>query len=394
MRVKLSPAVIARAKPRSTPFELRDADVPGLLMRVQPSGVQSFIVSWRRGRRKTIGRVGKHTVEQMRVKARRILLDADEHGEPSIAAGRAATLGEFFREHYKPHAETNHKDHAGNLKAIETEFSHLFDKPLTAISAFDLEKYRLSKIKAGVKPATVNRHFDRIRAVFARALEWKAVATHPLRGLKRSKVDRVGIVRFLSEAEEKRLRKALAARDDRMRAERARANAWRAQRGYQLFQEIPAIGFGDHLTPMVLLSMNTGMRRGELRKIGWSDIDFQKAMLTIRGGYAKSGQTRYLPLNIEALNVLSRWRAQSTAADAVFPILRADKSWKAVLKAAKIERFRWHDLRHHFASRLVQRGVDLNTVRELLGHADIAMTLRYSHLAPEQKAEAVARLAA
>jgi integrase len=392
MRVKLSPAVIAKAKPRATPFELPDADVPGLLVRVQPSGVKSFIVSWRRGRRKTIGRVGVHTVEQMRVKARRILLDAEEHGEPSAAAARAATLGEFFREDYKPHAEANQKDHAGNLKAIETEFAHLFDKPLSAVSPFDLEKYRLGKLKAGVKPVTVNRHFDRIRAVFARAVEWKAVATHPLHGLKRSKVDRTGIVRFLSEAEEERLRTALAARDERMRTERARANAWRAQRGYGMFPEIPAIGFGDHLTPMVLLSMNTGLRRGELRKIGWSD--FQKCMLTIRGGYAKSGQTRYVPLNIEALNVLQRWKGQSTGTDAVFPVLRVDKSWKAVLKAAKIERFRWHDLRHHFASRLVQRGVDLNTVRDLLGHADISMTLRYSHLAPEQKAEAVARLAA
>jgi integrase len=394
MRVKLSPAVISRSKPRSKPFELSDADVPGLLLRIQPSGVKSFIVSWGRGRRKTIGRFGRHTVEQMRVKARRILLDAEEHGEPSVAARRSATLGEFFREHYKPHAEANHKDHAGNLQAIETEFSHLFDRPLTAVSAFDLQKYRLSKLKAGVKPVTVNRHFDRIRAVFARAVEWKAVASHPLRGLKRSKVDRTGVVRFLSRAEEAALRRALAARDKRMRIERANANAWRAERGYELFPEIPADGFGDHLSPMVLLSMNTGMRRGELRKICWSDVDFEKAMLTIRGGYAKSGQTRYLPQNTEALDVLRRWRAQSVGTDVVFPILRADKSWKAVLKAAKIERFRWHDLRHHFASRLVQRGVDLNTVRELLGHADISMTLRYSHLAPEQKAEAVARLAA
>lgn len=394
MRVKLSPAIIARAKPRSTPFELSDSVVPGLLVRVQPSGVKSYIVSWRRGRRKTIGRVGKHTVEQMRVKARRILLDAEEHGEPNVVARRSATLGEFFREHYKPHAETTHKDHVGNLKAIETEFAHLFDRPLTAISAFDLEKYRLTKLRAGVKPVTVNRHFDRIRAVFARAVEWKAVASHPLRGLKRSKVDRLGVVRFLSQAEETALRKALAARDKRMRLERANANAWRAERGYDLFPEIPSDGFGDHLSPMVLLSMNTGMRRGELRKIGWTDIDFDKALLTIRGGYAKSGQTRYLPLNVEALDVLRRWRAQSTSTDAVFPVLRVDKSWKAVLKAAKIERFRWHDLRHHFASRLVQRGVDLNTVRELLGHADIAMTLRYSHLAPGDKAAAVARLAA
>jgi integrase len=295
MRVKLSPTVIARAKPRSTPFEVRDADVPGFLLRVQPSGVKSFIVSWGRGRRKTIGRVGKHTVEQMRMKARRILLDAEEHGEPSVAARRSATLGEFFREHYKPHVEANHRDHVGNLKAIETEFAHLFNKPLTGVSAFDLEKYRLAKIKAGIKPATVNRHLDRIRSVFARAVEWKAVETHPLRGLKRSKVDRTGVVRFLSNAEEAALRKALAARDKRMRGERENANAWRSERNYPLFPTIPDDGFGDVLTPMVLLSMNTGMRRGELRKICWSDVDFQEARLTIRGGYAKSGQTRYSP---------------------------------------------------------------------------------------------------
>lgn len=394
MRTKLTPAKIARAKPppMRNSLEMWDTEVPGLFVVVLRSGVKSFYIYWRRGRRKVIGRFGLHTLEQVRLKARKLLIEAKEHGEPRSIT-RAVTLGEFYRDHYKPHAEANHKDAKGTLKAIQTEFGEHFNRRLSDITPWLMERYRQKKLKAGVSQATINRHFDRIRSVLAKAVEWKHLAEHPLRGLKRARIDSRGVVRWLSLKEEEALRAALAARDAKMRAERESANRWRAERDYELYPAIPADGFGDHLTPMALVSLQTGMRRGECRKITWADVDLERAVLTIRGGYAKSGQTRHIPLNSEALDVLRRWKRQG-AGERVFPVLRVDKSWSAVLAAAKVTGFRWHDLRHSFASKLVMAGVDLNTVRELLGHADIAMTLRYAHLAAEHKAEAVARLVA
>jgi integrase len=112
------------------------------------------------------------------------------------------------------------------------------------------------------------------------------------------------------------------------------------------------------------------------------------------------GQTRHVPLNSEAAQVLQAWKPAALESDwCVFggsnlttPLVAIKKRWAAVVKAAKITGFRFHDLRHTFASELVMAGVDLNTVRELLGHKSIAMTLRYAHLAPEHKAAAVETL--
>ena len=97
------------------------------------------------------------------------------------------------------------------------------------------------------------------------------------------------------------------------------------------------------------------------------------------------------PLNNEDISVLRRWREQSGGGQRVFEVSTGFRTaWSHLLKRAHITGFRWHDLRHHFASRLVQCGVPLNTVRDLLGHSSVAMSLRYAHLAPDQRREAVA----
>ena len=158
--------------------------------------------------------------------------------------------------------------------------------------------------------------------------------------------------------------------------------------------------YTDHLTPLVLLALNTGLRRGELLQLRWQDASPSAGRLTVRGAGAKSGQTRHVPLNSEAVRILENWMpANAQPQSFVFagesgadPIKGIKKAWAGLVKKAKVRVFRFHDLRHTFASKLVMAGVDLNTVRELLGHNDISMTLRYAHLAPEHKAAAVERL--
>jgi len=169
------------------------------------------------------------------------------------------------------------------------------------------------------------------------------------------------------------------------------------RRGYP---ELPATAH-DHLRPLVLLAVNAGLRRGELFGLRWEDVDLENALLTVVGSTAKSGTTRYVPLNSEAILVFTDWMAPTSDHNGLVVsgkgggrLDNINTAWRTLMKKAEITGFRFHDLRHHLASKLVRAGIDLDTVRELLGHSDIKMTLRYAHLAPEHKAAAVAKLVA
>ncbi|MGH9418655.1 MAG: tyrosine-type recombinase/integrase [Thermoanaerobaculia bacterium] len=245
-----------------------------------------------------------------------------------------------------------------------------------------------------ITKATAWRDLAGLKAVLSKALKWGLVMRNPFQGVRVKATKPRSVVRFLSVDEEKRLRDALSARDRTLAAARASANEWRKARSRPVYPEIPTGGYASHLSPIVLLAMNTGLRRNELLSLCWSDINFDAKMLTVRGENAKSGKQRHIPLNVEALSVLKRWQSQTCDSGRVFAVDGFKSAWVNLLFAAKIERFRFHDLRHHFASRLVMAGVDLNTVRELLGHADLTMTLRYAHLAPAHLAAAVEKLAA
>ena len=223
------------------------------------------------------------------------------------------------------------------------------------------------------------------------------IVVNPLNKIKPLKLDTTPRIRYLSVDEEKNLRNALDEREKEIRIGRKSGNAWREVRSYEKLASIDGY-FADHLKPMVLLSINTGLRRGEIFNLRWSDIDFGKKTLTVEGATSKSGQTHYVPLNSEILALLKEWKKQSKG-EVVFasPVTggrfnNIKRSWSQLRDRAGMSDFRFHDLRHTFASKLVMQGVDLYVVKELMGHSTIQMTERYAHLAPEHKASAVEKL--
>jgi integrase len=380
--------------PNPKPFEIWDRDLRGFVLRVQPSGAMSYVVQVARGRRVTIGNVGPMTPAQARERAEKVLGNVAHNRAPlaGLDATEGLSFGDFVDQKYKPWAKANRPRSADYTLARLTRcFGKWKHKGLQEITTEYVEDWKIARLKEGLAPATVLRDVASLSGVLTRAVKMGKLDTNPVRNVDKPRIDRRPKVRFLSTEEESRLRTALAKRDEEGLAARRSANEWRRNRRRDLLPDPEH--FWDHLTPAVLLSINTGMRRGELLSLSWMDIDLEEKLLTVRGTSAKSGDTRYIPLNEEAVLLLRNWRNDSVEGERVFPVRTSFKTaWGALLEHAKVTRFRWHDLRHHFASRLVQAAVPLNTVRELLGHGSLAMTLRYAHLAPNQTRDAVAKL--
>ena len=219
---------------------------------------------------------------------------------------------------------------------------------------------------------------------------------NPIAKIKKLKeTDSVEKIRYLAPEEYQRLIATLDARDEELRKGRENFNAWRTERSYDLYPDLRTQPFADHLKPMILIALNSGIRRSELFHLEWSDIDMKHNTLMVRAESAKSGKMRRVKMNATLRTTLKDWKKCGGKTKLIFPsqnekpFTNCDKSWGKLLKGADISDFRWHDMRHDFASQLVMAGVDLNTVRELLGHSDIKTTLRYAHLAPEHKQAAV-----
>jgi site-specific recombinase XerD len=213
-------------------------------------------------------------------------------------------------------------------------------------------------------PATVNRYFAFLRHIYNVAIRDNKATGNPVTRLKFFKEPK-GQLRHLTQGEEIALKEKMNPEDFRV----------------------------------VRFALLTGLRQSEQFNLKWSNVDIENQVITIPR--SKSGETRHIQLcgeAVELLKSLNSWLSSPW----VFPHQNStlpvngpnfyNRVFLPALERAKIEGVVWHTLRHTFASRLVMKGVDLRTVQVLMGHADISMTQRYSHLSPSHLREAVNQL--
>tara|TARA_R110000868_G_scaffold144960_1_gene364466 strand:- start:10950 stop:12170 length:1221 start_codon:yes stop_codon:yes gene_type:complete len=396
--------LINKLQPKAQRYEIRDQRIKGFMIRVQPTGQKTYLVEYARGKRISIGKVDILTLAQAREKALRVLSDYTRgllsanslHGKAEMP-----TLRVFLDQDYAAWVRAHNPSGDEAIKTIERHFRHIMEKPLNAIKVQDIEKWRTKKLETqAMKPNTINRTITPLRSAISKAVEWGILKEHVLASLKPLKYDDTRI-RYLSEDERKRLFLAVEQREKKLKQKRLTANEWRQSRHKALYPVIVDDEFSDYLKPMIIIALNTGVRRSELLNLKRQDINLEQGTLFVEK--SKNYLARHIPLNKAAKQALAQWLKPTQRMNSryVFPNLSqpekplksVKKAWTKIIKEdAGIEDFRWHDLRHDFASRLVMKNVSLYVVQKLLGHRKIEQTMKYAHLAPEFIAESVGRL--
>ncbi|MEJ1471784.1 MAG: tyrosine-type recombinase/integrase [Candidatus Sedimenticola sp. (ex Thyasira tokunagai)] len=256
--------------------------------------------------------------------------------------------------------ETDHKaDHKHDIAKLRWLDQFLGNSYLHEVDRELIDQIAQTK-KQQATPSTANRYLALIRAILRMARdEWEWI-------------DKIPRVRLFKEPK-KRVR-------------------WITQQeAARLLEELPS-----HLADMAAFALATGLRQSNVSYLRWDQVDMERGMAWIHADQSKSKKAIAVPLNQSALTVLRRRKSIDT--DYVFtykgkPVARTTtKAWQKALKRAEITDFRWHDLRHTWASWHVQRGTSMQELMELGGWSSMEMVLRYAHLAGEHLKEAANRI--
>jgi integrase len=267
-----------------------------------------------------------------------------------------------FSKRYMEYAKANKRSWLRDeqmLKPLTEHFSS--ERPLTEILPVDIEGYKLHR-RAQVSGSTVNRELALLKRMFNLAIEWDLF-------LDRNPVCRV---RFFKEFNIHRRTLSIDEEEKLLR------NA------------------APFLQDLITFALNTGLRVGELFSLQWSSVDLEQDVLNVYA--SKTGKTRPIPVNSESRRILEAW-ALGRKNDFVFynhdtgrPFVDLKAGFALACRKAGISDVTWHTLRHTFASRLVERGVDIVTVQQLLGHSTVTVTMRYTHTNLASKKSAIEKL--
>ena len=275
------------------------------------------------------------------------------------AKARRRTLGELIDRYLLeilPRKPKAIKDQSAQLKWWQRDLGHFFLLDVTSAVVSEArdrlanEPDRFGRTRSA---ATINRYLAALSHVFSVAkTEFEWTEDNPVARIRKPKEPR-GRIRFLSDEE----------RDTLLRKCREKSEV-------------------IHMVAVIALS--TGMRRGEILGLTWDDIDLIRGQLTLHE--TKNGERRVVPLRGHAYSLVKEWaKYRCIGTRLLFPSkdrtkpLDIRRPWEEALKAAEIEDFRFHDLRHSAASYLVMNGASLAEIAEILGHKTLAMVKRYAH---------------
>lgn len=347
-----------------------DPTLRGFLLEVRASGSKTFYQRYtdERGRQHQfkVGAADVLTLKQARKQARQIKADAILGGDPQWARQQRRaipTLRSFIEERYLPFVK-------GYKRSWKTDETFLRIHVLPAIGRYFLDEitpdFIVSLINhmrsAGYAAGSVARVIIILRYIFNLAIKWKVAPSgmNPASGIPVP--PDVQRSRYLTKEEAARLFASIRADDNKIAAK------------------------------AILLLFLTGARRNEITQAQWSYIDWQQCTLFVPK--SKNGQPRYIQLNSKAIEIL-KTVPRADANPHVFPSPSTGRPmphlffpWDRIRKRAALQDIRLHDLRHSFASFLVNGGEDLYEVQKLLGHSNPRTTQRYAHLSRERLAQA------
>jgi len=282
----------------------------------------------------------------------------------------APTFKDFSRKWFEVYVKTNNKysETLNKESVLRAHLNpHFGQMRLDKISSLDIEDFKAKELKSGLANKSVNNSLIVLSKCLNTAKEWSMLANVPKIKLLKVEPQKFD---FLSDAES------------------------------QLLLD----NCDGLLKNMVFVALKTGLRFGELIALQPGDIDLDNKLMTVsksiscgRMGAPKSNKIRFIPLLEEVCQVLAIGNAKTSfifSKNGKDPLgkMQCSRWLRRACEKTGLRNIGWHTLRHTFASQLAQNGVSIMLIKELLGHADIKTTLRYSHLTPLVTREAIETL--